>query len=315
MISQLKTLARFVTPIALNIYDKEDTSSILPLIAQVTKRKRVERKSTLEWWSAFPQLRKWVGDRKVQEIFKDSLEYEFHPYEETFDLDRMEIEMNSANLLANASDMAAAMARSFAAGKVMLAYQVLTDPDVLSYDGQNFYDTEHVHPDGTEFSNIVTVGTDTPARQDVNAPTPKELRAELKVAMARLLEITLVRNTLVRANEVKDSLAVITRNFATWSAAHDLLEEEEIDGMPNRFRGKFQLLQDHSPRPALANSYDVIRAVPGGPRPVIFVVGKEPRGVDFDQSSNFNKTRIPFGMDAVYGVAGGFPQSTVRVQQ
>lgn len=310
MINQLKTLARTVTPMVLDIYDRENVGALLAYIARTVTNPAKVKQQTFEWWTAFPELRKWVGDRKTQRVFKDSLTLDYSPFEMTYDVDRMDLELDGGNSIVDVAGMARYFAKGFVDGKLKYAYKIFTD-NPITYDGQNLFDTDHTHPDGTVFSNLLTRGTDTVARGTDAAPTVAEVRAELKIVLAALLENTLVRNTLVDTAEAMNSLVVIARDFNTWSAFHDLLTEERIGGDPNRFRGTFQLLRDFDT--TLGTKYDVIHAVPGGPRPVIFGISKEPGAIEYDESQVFKNRYVPFGMDGIYAAAAAFPQPVVRV--
>lgn len=305
MIDILKSIAVNVTPIALDIYDKEDPASLLPYLAQFAENADKEKTVTLEWAAVFPELRKWVGERTVQKAFKDALKIDSEPYEITLEYDSRDAERKSA--LVKAADLAERIARGFVQGKVMLAYRVL-QTNALAYDGQNFFDTDHVHPDGSAYSNVVTV-----VRVVAASPTVQEARGELKLAMARLQQNRLLRNALVSTAEIESNLVVITRSYDVWSAYNDLLTEERIGTEINRFRGKFKLLRDFNPKAGDENSVDIVEAMPGGPRPVVFVITSEPKGLQFDLSKEFGHKLIPFGMDGEYGVAAGFPQTAVRV--
>lgn len=305
MITDLKSIAVAVTPIALNIYDTEDPLSLLPFLAQFASNPDKEKKVSLEWVSVFPELRKWIGDRTVQRAFKDSLEVKSEPFEITLEYDSRDAERKSG--LMKAQELGEKIGRAFSAGKVELAYRILRT-NALTYDGQNFFDTDHVHPDGSAFSNILPV-----VRAVPDAPTVVEARKEIKFAASQLMENRLVRNSLVSTAEVDSNLVVITRSFPVWSAYRDLNTEEVIGTEPNRFRGKFKLLRDFNPKVGDENSVDIIEALPGGPRPVVFVVTSEPKGLEFDLSKVFASKLVPFGMDGEYGVAAGFPQTAVRL--
>ncbi len=311
MINRLRTLAKTVSPIALAIYDREDSASILRMISRELTWPKGEREFTYEFWAAFPELRLWLGERKTQNVWAPGpIEGKIKKYEITLDMDRDDID--SARSLIKASELAKSIGDGFAAGKVMLAYGPLRD-NAICYDGQNLYDTDHTHPNGKTYTNLILIGLDVPARANTFEPTPAEVRRELKFAVSMLHKNRLIRKTLVRTTNTLRDIVVITRSFATWSAFHDLQTEEEIDGSPNRYRGKFELLHDFDPPADQDNSYDVIRAVPGGPRPTIFVRGREPSGLRFDTASEFKDSNIAFGMDGRYGVAAAFPQVTVRM--
>ena len=66
-IEQLQTIARTVTPIAMDIYDKENMGSLLPLFAAPVTRRGNQKTVRLEWWSAFPQLREWIDEKTTQQ--------------------------------------------------------------------------------------------------------------------------------------------------------------------------------------------------------------------------------------------------------
>lgn len=311
-ISNARSIARTVTPIVLDIYDRESPESLLPLLARTLPGEPGQKDFELEWWSAFPELRKWVGDRQTQKVFQDTLKGSIDPYEVTYSLDRRDVDSKS---LVKAEDLASSIARAFLLGKVDLAYRPMRD-NVLAYDGQNFFDSDHVHPNDKTFSNLLTIGTATAARTTAAEPTAVEVREELKVAMQQLLANTLIRNVITETNRIEDGLVVTVRRDAEWRAFYDLLTEDNLGGEGDRrnsFKGKFRLLRDHNPPAGEEDSYDVVRAVPNGPRPAIFVAAREPRGLDFDEAQVFRNRHIDFGMDAEYGVAAGFPQVAVRM--
>ncbi len=310
-IATLRTAAVTITPIVLDLYDREETTSLLPLLSQVVPQPTDPTVGTvrLEWWHAFPELRLWVGDRKTQKLFAEAMQIPIKKYEITLSLDRDRLG-NTAALVNDAARLGAPVAKGFSVGKTLLAAAVLGS-NPLAYDGQDFFDTGHVHPEGTAYSNLLTRGTHTPARATDATPTPQEVRGELAVHKQRLLQNTIIQNNIVSAAQVDKSLVVLTRNDATFAAFESLRTEERIDGNPNIHKGSFQLLREFGSA-AAASSYDVINAVPGGPRPVVFVTVKEPGGLQFDESQEFRNANIDFGSDGRFGVHPGFPQTAVR---
>ena len=54
-------------------------------------------------------------------------------------------------------------------------------------------------------------------------------------------------------------------------------------------------------------------ALPTGPRPVLWMPTREPKGIEFDTTKSFSHAQISFGMDGEYGVEPGFPQCAVRI--
>ncbi len=307
MLSDLKSIAVKATPIALDIYDKTDPTTLLPLVAVVVSDPSLAEEVNLEWAAVFPELRKWIGDRVAQQGFAGRLKIRPELYEVTLDFDSIDIERGTA--LIQATEKATRIGRAFAVGKVLLAYRVLRE-NLLTYDGQDFFSDSHQHPDGTLASNIVFT-----TRTDPSAPDVNEVRDELSAAVDRLMANSILRDELVRSEEVRKGLVVFVRSQQVWSAYEKLRTEKSFGADPNLWQGAFELVRDFKPKVGTENTVDIVLATPNGPRPAIFVVSREPQGLKFDQSKEFASRYIPFGMDAMYGVTPAFWQTAVRVLQ
>ena len=307
MLSDLKSIAVKATPIALDIYDKTDPTTLLPLVAVVVSDPSLAEEVNLEWAAVFPELRKWIGDRVAQQGFAGRLKIRPELYEVTLDFDSLDIERGTA--LLQATEKATRIGRAFAVGKVLLAYRVLRE-NLLTYDGQDFFSEAHQHPDGTLASNIVFT-----TRTDPSAPDVNEVRDELSAAVDRLMANSILRDELVRSEEVRKGLVVFVRSQQVWSAYEKLRTEKSFGADPNLWQNAFELVRDFKPKAGTENTVDIVLATPNGPRPAIFVVSREPQGLKFDQSKEFASRYIPFGMDAMYGVTPAFWQTAVRVLQ
>ena len=307
MLSDLKSIAVKATPIALDIYDKTDPTTLLPLVAVVISDSSLAEEVNLEWAAVFPELRKWIGDRVAQQGFAGRLKVRPELYEVTLDFDSIDIERGTA--LLQATEKATRIGRAFAVGKVLLAYRVLRE-NLLTYDGQDFFSNAHHHPDGTYTSNVIPV-----YRANFTAPTVDEARKEMALAVDRLMANSVLRDELVRSEEVRKGLVVFARSQAVWSAYEKLRTEKSFGADPNLWQGAFELVRDFKPKLYTESTVDIVLATPNGPRPAIFVVSREPQGLKFDQSKEFASRYIPFGMDAMYGVTPAFWQTAVRVLQ
>lgn len=303
-IEQLQTIARTVTPIAMDIYDKENVASLLPLLASPVTRRGNQKVVRLEWWSAFPQMLQWLDEKVVQKAFKDDMELTIFPYEITYNFDRLEASFEDA--LVSAQDLGGKIAQGFAQGKVLKAYAPMANNET-TYDGQDFFDTAHVHPDDSTFSNLIDFNRATTA-----TPTVAEAAEELKLATSTLLENQLIRNSLVSTTALEGSLVIIARSYAVWKAYYDLLKEEKVGDNINRFRGAFNLLRDFSPVGGQESTVDFISAMPGGPRPTVMAIHQEVSGLEFG-TPDFTKRKVAFGMEAQYAFGPGFPQCAVRI--
>jgi len=307
MLSDLKSIAVKATPIALDIYDKTDPTTLLPLVAVVVSDPSLAEEVNLEWAAVFPELRKWIGDRVAQQGFAGRLKIRPELYEVTLDFDSIDIERGTA--LLQATEKATRIGRAFAVGKVLLAYRVLRE-NLLTYDGQDFFSDAHQHPDGTEASNFIYT-----TRTDPSAPDVNEVREELSAAVDKLMANSILRDELVRSEEARKGLVVFVRSQQVWSAYEKLRTEKSFGADPNLWQGAFELVRDFKPKVGTHNTVDIVLATPNGPRPAIFVVSREPQGLKFDQSKEFASRYIPFGMDAMYGVTPAFWQTAVRVLQ
>jgi hypothetical protein len=305
MLSDLKSIAVRATPIALDIYDKTDPTTLLSSMAVVVNDPSLAEEVNLEWAAVFPELRKWVGDRVAQQGFAGRLKIRPELYEVTLDFDSIDIERGTA--LLQATEKATRIGRAFAVGKVMLAYRVLRESQ-LTYDGQEFFSALHQHPDGTPASNILIA-----ARSNPMVPTVDDVRKELAAAMDRLMANAILRDELVRSEDMRKGLVVFVRSQTVWSAYETLRTEKSFGGDPNLWQGAFELVRDFKPMVGDNYTVDFVLATPNGPRPAIFVVSREPQGLKFDQSKEFASRYIPFGMDAMYGVTPAFWQTAVRV--
>jgi Mu-like prophage major head subunit gpT len=305
MLSDLKSIAVKATPIALDVYDKTDPTTLLPSLAVVVNDPSLAEEVNLEWAAVFPELRKWIGDRVAQQGFAGRLKIRPEPYEVTLDFDSLDIERGTA--LVQATEKATRIGRAFAVGKVLLAYRVLRD-NLLAYDGQEFFHIAHQHPDGTPASNVIIAN-----RASRQAPTVDEARDELVGAVERLMANSILRDELVRSEDVRKGLVVFVRSQQVWSAYEKLRTEKSFGADPNLWQGAFELVRDFKPQMGSSTFVDVVLATPNGPRPAIFVVSREPQGLKFDQSKEFASRYVPFGMDAMYGVTPAFWQTAVRI--
>src|SRR5215210_4235559 len=305
MLSDLKSIAVKATPIALDIYDKTDPTTLLPLVAVVVSDPSLAEEVNLEWAAVFPELRKWIGDRVAQQGFAGRLKIRPELYEVTLDFDSIDIERGTA--LFQATEKATRIGRAFAVGKVLLVYRVLRE-NLLTYDGQDFFHDSHQHPDGTLASNLVFT-----TRANPSAPDVIEVREELSAAVDRLMANSILRDELVRSEDVRKGLVVFVRSQMVWSAYEKLRTEKSFGADPNLWQNAFELVRDFKPKPGTEHTVDIVLATPNGPRPAIFVVSREPQGLKFDQSKEFASRYIPFGMDAMYGVTPAFWQTAVRV--
>lgn len=310
-ISNIRSAARAVRIVALDLYDKEQTAKNLPYIATVmaARPEEVEQeKLSLEWLSAYPQLREWIGARVSQGAFKDALDIVPKLYEITHSENLRRV--SEGKVIATMQAMVPRDMVAVAQGKLKLALQLYRD-NALTYDGQNLFDTDHEQPDGSTTSNLIAPTT---ARSTAASPTVAELKLELRQAQQVLMANQTFRNQLIEANLALQNNVVIAHSIPVFNAFHQLLTEESLGGGDkNMFRGTFILLRDTAPASGEENSWDLVLNEPGGPRPVIFVAFKE-AAFEVDDTKEFATGDVDFGVWAKFGVQTAWWQAAVRVK-
>lgn len=306
----LKSVARAATMISRGLYDRDEPDDIFGDFAQMISRPTNQRLVTLEWWEAFPQVRKWVGERQLQEVFQEKIEGIVDPYEVTYGLDRLEIELDGdLSLITRPEELGSAIAKAFRQGRLQQAIAVL-DENQTTYDGVTLFSSSHVQPNEDSADNLLGIN-----RSDAANPTVLEAEAEF-IAMRRQLH----KNSLIRtgASEVAGdggSYTIVVYSDGVENAYTRLRDDDFIDdggtSRRNRFRGAFRLIRFWG-SPTDANAVDMIWTQPGGPRPVGFVEAKAPRSIEFDTSNVFRNRIIEFGSDANWAVFPAFWQTVVR---
>ncbi|RWE48547.1 MAG: hypothetical protein EOS79_08410 [Mesorhizobium sp.] len=123
-----------------------------------TRFNSTTRKNKYGWLGDLPGMREWVGPRQVHGLKQYDYEIENKPYEETIGVDRDDIEDDNLGIYA---PRFTAMGRAVGSSKDTLVFAALKAGFATEcYDGQNFFDTDHVvlDEDGAEASVANTDG-------------------------------------------------------------------------------------------------------------------------------------------------------------
>jgi phage major head subunit gpT-like protein len=93
------------------------------------------------WLGEMPQIREWLGDRRIQSLVKHGFKIENRKFESTISVPRTEIEDDRVGVFA---PMFKDFGRGIAEFPDHLLTQLIEDAFTSPcYDGQNFFDTEH----------------------------------------------------------------------------------------------------------------------------------------------------------------------------
>ena len=125
------------------------------------------RLNTYGWLGNFPQMRRWVGDRRVNSLDERAYTLANEDFEATISVPRKDIE---DDVLGVYSPMFEGLGQSAAALPDKLVFDSLAQGHTREcFDGQNFFDTEH--PVGDEAVSNITAGA-TPAWYLVDLSKP-----------------------------------------------------------------------------------------------------------------------------------------------
>lgn len=130
---------------------------------------------TFSFLRGTPRMREWLGDRQIRGISEASFRIEKKDWEATISVLRDEIQYDRLNQVRPAiQQLAASFPQHYADFAVDLMLLGFTQN---GYDGQYFFDTDHVNGDGTSWSNKTTDNFDLAAWQAA------------KLQAARLVEV------------------------------------------------------------------------------------------------------------------------------
>jgi len=182
----------------------------------------------------------------------------------------------------------------------------------LSYDGQNFFDTDHTHPasKGT-YSNVTT-----PNWSTTSAPTFAELVSCMDEVRARFVTNLALDAEVIDGSKFANSLVVIAHNATTWAMFEQLRVAQLVPSStePNLWKGGFQLLLDNKPTSGQTDYVEVVLALPGGPRPAFFVLDAEPV-LDAWETNQVPNGYVAVGLtEGIFGVKAGYPQTAIQVR-
>lgn len=243
------------------------------------------------WLSAFPKMRKWIGDKviKALEAFKYTVVND--DFEATVEVDRNNIEDDTLGIYKPQAEMAGFSAKQ-------LPDEIVADLKNNAfinkcYDGQYFYDTDH--PVGEAKTSTSNKGTAV-----LSAATVALAKASYGAARTAIMSykddegrpLGLVPNVL----EVPPALEEVGRMLCTY----DKLEDDK----PNPYKGTAELVVN--PRLTSTTAW-FLHCTQMPVKPFIYQERKAPVFVEqtnTDSDDVFNRKKFKFGAEA--RAAGGY---------
>lgn len=230
-----------------------------------------------KWLGSMPRLRKWIGERVIQNLSAYSWTIKNEPYEATVGVDREDVEDDSIGVYRPVIEE---LGQAAAMHPDELVWGLLkngfTQP---CYDGQYFFDADHRDGDGPIQSN-----------RGNRKLTPAAY------AEARAQQMSLLDDKGKPLGVIGTLLVVAPKNE---QAGLEILQAERLaTGATNVYRNTAELLVV----PELADMPDAWFLIDGSKpvKPLIFQRRKKPEFVSLDQADNenvFMNKKFLYGVD------------------
>lgn len=109
------------------------------------------KQETYAWLGAIPGMKKWLGDRVIENLKAHGYTIVNEPWEDTIEVDRDDIEDDTIGVYA---PMVSELGRQAVVHRDELLFELIKSGFAsLCYDGQYFFDTDHPMDDGSTQSN------------------------------------------------------------------------------------------------------------------------------------------------------------------
>ncbi|KTT00124.1 head protein [Pseudomonas oryzihabitans] len=241
------------------------------------------------WLSAFPRMRRWVGEKHVKNLKAYRYQIENEDFEATVEVDRNDIDDDQLGIYKPQAEMAGFSAKQL---PDEIIYELVNGGfSNLCYDGQYFFDVDHPVA-GASVSNLGTKALSTASLADAKASY-----GAARTAMRRLRDedgrpINVIPTVLLVPPALEDT-------------ARALLTVDRLeDGKANIYKGTAELVVE--PRLTSDTAWfllDTSKPV----RPFIYQERKAPvfvQQVDPQAEEVFSRKKFKFGAEA--RAAGGY---------
>lgn len=310
MLDLLKRQLISIRTLALNIYDNLDAGETATgrLAATIDNRRERENPVRLDQDFFFPEIYGWEDELiTVEGLDKIDFVVPMKGYDAAIPYNRVNIgRPETVARLERAVPRIAVAFQRMQQRRVMEVFR----KNPLSYDGQNFFDTDHAHPsDKGTYSNVLALGFTDPA-----APTVDEAKELLDAARSRFATNLTIESEVIDAARLDDNLLVIVHNATHFSTFNKVRTKPRFELEENEHQGTFTLLQDQRPTSGQENSIEIVFTEPNGPRPAFLVLDQDPM-LDTWESDRFGNEYVAVGMKGIFGVKPGYPQTSLQAQE
>ena len=242
------------------------------------------------WLSTFPRMRKWIGDKAVKALSAFKYSVVNDDWEATVEVNRNHIEDDQLGIYGPQAQMAGYSAKA-------LPDEIVSDLKnnaftALCYDGQYFYDTDHLVAGANNVSNKGSAA--------LKSDTAANAAASYGAARAAMMTFTDDEGRALAI--IPDVLEVPPALEAT---AKVLMEADKLgDNSPNPYRGTAKIVVN--PRLSSATAW-FLHATSMPVKPFIYQERKAPvfvQQIDPDSDDVYMRKMFKFGAEA--RAAGGY---------
>lgn len=271
--TNLQIAVRNVNLIALDAWDRADASQqVLDSLTTEVRNTSGANPVHFDMSMTFPWVSEWDTDTVLgQKWEKLNFSVPLRGWS-VFDTVR-NVDLNRPHVIGRLEQAAASWGAAALRKEASHAMAVFRDDSLLTYDGQNYFDTDHVHPDQvTIYDNIQPMAG---IVGNLAQPTVDELSNLIDVARQRLRENDCIESEVIDVAASRANLGIICYSPAYETALDRLRSEKQINATDNRQVGSFRLWRDKKAPASHDNRLTFVDL--GSPaKPTVRIVDRDP---------------------------------------
>ncbi len=265
-----------------------------------------QESETYRWLGTVPQVREWVGGRKVKPLRSSGVTIVNKVWESTIRVDADEQRRDkTGQIVVRINELARRVATH--PNKLLTTLMVAGETS-LGYDGQYFFDTDHTEGDSGSQSNKISYDASTPT-----APTDEEMYAAIVKGIGQILQLK--DDAGEPMNEAaREFLVMVPMTFL--SPTLIALSSKTIAAVDNPLatRAPFQVDWVANPRLTWTDRFAIFRA-DGATRPFIFQeeLPVQVQALAEGSELEINENQHQYGVKAIHAAGYGFWQDACLV--
>jgi phage major head subunit gpT-like protein len=265
-----------------------------------------QESETYKWLGMVPQVREWVGGRRVRPLRSDGVTIVNKTWESTVRVDADERRRDkTGQILVRVSELARRVATH---PNKLLTKLIIDAESTPGYDGQYFFDTDHSEGDSGTQDNDLTYDVTTPA-----GPTDTEMYEAIIKAIGQILSFRDDQGEPMN-DAASEFLIMVPMNFL--SATMTALATKQAVAVSNPLTSgdPFRVTWVANPRLTWTTKFAVFRT-DGGTRPFIFQEELPVQMQVLAEGSELeiNENQHQYGVKAIHAAGYGFWQEACLV--